>query len=203
MERNELIDNDKGFYHIVTVIICLGIVLLTSLALLISYVVQLKSDKTLSKEFKQAQNYDQVYFSDKIFTGVTVSGCDVGGMTVEQAKQALINANLKFSIEGAGEKIINQLPKAGVKVNQQSTVMLYTEETMVNTTATVPNLLNMTVNQVATLVSNARLNLNVQGAGSTTSNEAVLSYKQSLEPGTVVDIGTTITVEFKRIEAGE
>lgn len=98
MERNELIDNDKGFYHIVTVIICLGIVLLTSLALLISYVVQLKSDKTLSKEFKQAQNYDQVYFSDKIFTGVTVSGCDVGGMTVEQAEQYL-SGTVDYSIK--------------------------------------------------------------------------------------------------------
>ncbi len=145
---------------------------------------------------------DPSYTAEELATMETTVP-NIAGMTVEQAKQALINANLKFSIEGAGEKILNQLPKAGVKVNQQSTVMLYTEETMVNTTATVPNLLNMTVNQVATLVSNARLNLNVQGAGSTTSNEAVLSYKQSLEPGTVVDIGTTITVEFKRIEAGE
>lgn len=128
---------------------------------------------------------------------------NITGMTVEQAKQALANANLKYSVDGNGTEILNQLPKAGVKVNQQSTVMMYTEETSTNTTTTVPNLINMTVNQVATLVSNAKMNLDVQGAGSTTSNEAVLSYKQSLEPGTVVEIGTTITVEFKRTEAGE
>lgn len=128
---------------------------------------------------------------------------NIFGMTVEQAKQALGNANLKYSIEGNGGTVLNQLPKAGVKVNQQSTVMVYTEENMTNTTTTVPDLLNKTVNQVAVQVSSAKMNLDVQGAGSTTSNEAVLSYKQSIEPGTVVEIGTTITVEFKRIEAGE
>lgn len=128
---------------------------------------------------------------------------NVIGMTIEEANAALDGANLKYSLDGSGKTVLNQLPKAGVKVNQGSTVMLYTEEKMTNTTTTVPNLLNMTVNQVASAVSGAKLNLNVVGAGSTSSNEAVLSYKQSLEPGTVAEIGTTITVEFKRIEAGE
>ena len=65
---------------------------------------------------------------------------NISGMTIEQAKQALANANLKYSVEGNGAQVLNQLPKAGVKVNQQSTVMMYTEENMVNTTTTVPNL---------------------------------------------------------------
>ena len=145
---------------------------------------------------------DPSYTAEELATMETTVP-SLSGMTVEQAKQTLNNANLKYSIDGSGETVLNQLPKAGVKVNQQSTVMIYTEEKMTNTTTTVPNLLNMTVNQAATLVSAAKLNLDVQGAGSTTSNEAVISYKQSLEPGTVVEIGTTVTVEFKRVEAGE
>ena len=128
---------------------------------------------------------------------------NVVGMTVEEANKALASASLKYALDGKGDVVLNQLPKPGVKVNQNSTVMLYTEDAMNNTTTTVPNLLNMTVNQAATAVSNAKLNINIIGAGSTTSNEAVLSYKQSIEPGTVVEYGTTITVEFKRIEAGE
>lgn len=128
---------------------------------------------------------------------------NIVGMTVEQAQRTLANANLKYSVDGAGNTVLNQLPKAGVKVNRQSTAMIYTEEKMGNTTATVPNLLNMTVNQAATLVANAKLNIDVRGAGSTTSNEAVLSYKQSIDPGTTVEIGTTVVVEFRRIEAGE
>ena len=128
---------------------------------------------------------------------------NVVGMTVEEANKALESASLKYALDGSGEVVLDQLPKPGVKVNQNSTVMLYTEEEMKNTTTTVPDLLNMTVNQAATAVSNAKLNINIVGAGSTTSNEAVLSYKQSHEPGTVVEYGTTITVEFKRIEAGE
>ena len=128
---------------------------------------------------------------------------NVVGMTVSEANKALEAASLKYSLDGSGDTVLNQLPKAGVKVNQQSTVMLYTEEEMKNTTTTVPNLLNMTVSQAAASISNAKLNINIVGAGSATSNEAVLSYKQSHEPGTVVEIGITITVEFKRIEAGE
>ncbi len=128
---------------------------------------------------------------------------NVIGMPTQNAKDALARANLNPSIEGAGEKVLNQLPKAGVKVNRGSTVMAYTEETMKTTTTTVPNLLNMTVNDVATAVSNARLNLKIQGAGSTVSNEAVLSYQQSVPAGSVIEIGTTITVEFRRVEAGE
>ena len=128
---------------------------------------------------------------------------NVVGMTISEANKALEAASLKYSLDGNGDTVLNQLPKAGVKVNQQSVVMLYTEEEMKNTTTTVPNLLNMTVSQAVAAISNAKLNINIVGAGSATSNEAVLSYKQSEEPGTVVEIGTTITVEFKRIEAGE
>lgn len=128
---------------------------------------------------------------------------NVVGMTIEEANKVLSSASLKYALDGGESVVLNQLPKAGVKVNQNSIVMLYTEEEVKNTTTTVPNLLNMTVSQAATAISNAKLNINVVGAGSTTSNEAVLSHKQSIEPGTVVEYGTTITVEFKRIEAGE
>ena len=95
MERKELINNDKGFYHIVTVIICLGIVLTASLALLISYIVRLNSDKTRLNEYKQESQYNRAYFSDRIFKGITVSGIDVGEMTVEEAKKAITEKLVK------------------------------------------------------------------------------------------------------------
>ena len=128
---------------------------------------------------------------------------NIVGMSVDAANRALASANLKCSIEGSGDTVLNQLPKFGVKVNQQSTVMAYTDNNMSKTTTVVPNLLNMTVNQVAATVSNAKLNLDIQGAGSAASSEAVLSYKQSIDAGTSVEIGTTISVEFRRVEAGE
>lgn len=128
---------------------------------------------------------------------------DFTGMTLEEAKKAAADANLKYNIEGSGETVLNQIPKLGIKVNQQSTVMLYTEEKMKNTTTTVPNLLNMTVGQAAAAISQAGLNINIVGAGATPATTNVISYKQSAEAGSVVEIGTTVTVEFKRIEAGE
>ncbi len=98
MEREKLINNDKGFYHIITVIICLGIILLTSLVLLISYFVNHNNDKIESLEYQNDFKYNQAYFSDKIFNGITVSGCDVGGMTVEEAK-VYLSGNVDYKIK--------------------------------------------------------------------------------------------------------
>lgn len=158
--------------------------------------------RNIMEETLEYLNIEPSYTAEELATMETTVP-NLTGMTLEQAKQALSNAKLRYSIDGNGESVLNQLPKFGVKVNQQSTVMLYTEEKMTTTTTIVPNLLNMNVNQVATQISNAKLNLDIQGAGSTTSSEAVLSYKQSVEAGTTVEIGTTVTVEFRRVEAGE
>ena len=158
--------------------------------------------RNIMEETLEYLNIEPSYTAEELATMETTVP-NLVGMTLDQAKQALTNAKLRYNIDGAGETIFNQLPKFGVKVNQQSTVMLYTEEKMTTTSTVVPNLLNMNVNQVATLISNAKLNLNIQGAGSTTSSEAVISYKQSVEAGTTVEIGTTVTVEFRRVEAGE
>ncbi len=91
-------ESDKLYFHIVTLIICLAIVLLTSVLLVVSYFVKKNAQAGFSKEYLEALEYNDKYFSDKILDGVTVSGIDVGGLTVEEAKEKLsgkVDYNIK------------------------------------------------------------------------------------------------------------
>lgn len=128
---------------------------------------------------------------------------DVKGMAVDGAVDTITNSNLKYSVQGTGATVISQIPKAGVKVNQQSTIMLYTEEVNQDTTTTVPNVLNTSVEAASAAIAAANLNIKIVGAGSSGSTGAVAASSQDPPAGTTVQLGTTVTVEFKRLESGD
>ncbi len=89
MKDLKIFEGDKGFYHIVTLLICLGIVVAVSIALLISYIIQASAQDETNRLVASADAYNDIYFSDRILKGVTVSGHDIGGMTKEEAKEYL------------------------------------------------------------------------------------------------------------------
>ncbi len=98
MKRQNVYEKDKVYFHIITLIICLSIILVTAGAILVSYVLKSNSQNGLTEDYYAQKAYNDKYFSDKILDGVTVSGIDVGGMTVEEAKEHLsgaVNYNIK------------------------------------------------------------------------------------------------------------
>ncbi len=98
MKKQNSYESDKVYFHIITGIICLGIVLVTAAAILVSYVYKSNSQNGLTEEYYAIKETNDKYFSGKILDGVTVSGIDVGGMTVEEAKAHLsgtVNYNIK------------------------------------------------------------------------------------------------------------
>ncbi len=96
--RSTEFENDKSFYHIVTMLICLGIILLASIILLVRYVALSVNQSNTENNMAYSIEYNDSYFSDRILEGVTVSGIDVGGMTVEEAKQYL-SGNVSYNIK--------------------------------------------------------------------------------------------------------
>lgn len=92
MKRQTSYEKDKVFFHIITLIICLAIILLTSAIMLFSFFHKSNSQTTLGPEYYALKEYNDEYFSTKILKGVTVSGVDVGSMTMEEAKQHLSGA---------------------------------------------------------------------------------------------------------------
>ena len=127
---------------------------------------------------------------------------DVRGLSVDAAIKNIKETNLRYSVEGSGETVISQIPKAGVKVNQLSTIMLYTDENQLNITTTVPDVTGCNVSSASSIISSANLNIKVIGAGSGT-NGNVSAATQTPQAGTQVEIGTVVTVEFRRVDGGE
>lgn len=89
MKQPKLFEGDKGFYHVVTLLICLGIIVAASVALLIFYITQASAQDKTNQQIASADAYNDIYFSDRILKGVTVSGYDIGGMTKAEARDYL------------------------------------------------------------------------------------------------------------------
>ena len=120
---------------------------------------------------------------------------EVRGKTVESAKQALLNANLTFKIEGnAGNDtvVMQQTPKPNVRLPEKSVVILYTYNPEQEAFATVPNLLQKNVAEACKTAVDAGLNVNIYGMGS--------AVAQDPAAGTHVPKGSVIKVDFKYLD---
>ncbi|MBR6902374.1 MAG: PASTA domain-containing protein, partial [Clostridia bacterium] len=124
---------------------------------------------------------------------ISVSVPDVTGNAVIDAKKSLTNIGLSYKVVGAGDTVIRQHPASGNAVFRGGTVILYTEETEAQIT-TVPNLLNMTANEVNSAAASAGINVEFSG---NVASAALKSYKQSINPGETVPIGQIVTVYFR------
>lgn len=89
MKHLKIFEGDKGFYHLVTLLICLGIIVAVSVVLLICYITQASAQDKTNRLVASADEYNEIYFSDRILKGVTVSGYDIGGMTKTEAREYL------------------------------------------------------------------------------------------------------------------
>lgn len=89
MKHLKIFEGDKGFYHLVTLLICLGIIVAVSVVLLICYITQASVQDKTNRLVASADEYNEIYFSDRILKGVTVSGYDIGGMTKTEAREYL------------------------------------------------------------------------------------------------------------------
>lgn len=85
-------DSDKGYYNFITLFICLGIIVLTSVILCVTYIVKSTAQDKMLNKINIEQEYNDIYFSDKILPNISVSGNDIGKMSKEEAKQVLLQS---------------------------------------------------------------------------------------------------------------
>ena len=124
---------------------------------------------------------------------------DVVGMSVSDAIAALNKEHIRsVSIEAEADAIvIRQIPAPGTNVARSSRVILYTSMTTFNSQdvfveeVEVPNLANMRRPEALDKLMEAGLVLDFDE-----NNCTGLIIGQSIEPGTKVPVGTTITVTF-------
>jgi len=127
---------------------------------------------------------------------VTVTVPDLREMTVEQAKASVDNKKLNIKVSGKGDVVLDQLPMPGISVAENSTLIVYTEERDENKKIQVPNLSGMSIEAAKKHLTDIGLNFEIAGAGLTDS-EGAYAFKQSIEPGTMVEPATVVSVEFR------
>ncbi len=135
-------------------------------------------------------------FTEEEMAQMNISVPELRGMKIDEAKTILANEKMNAKVQGDGEEVIDQLPKPGSAITENSTVILYTEKTDIEDTVTVPDVTGMSMNAARNTLRNAGLNFEIIGAGYN-SSEGAYAAKQSIEPGEKVAPATVIGVEFR------
>ena len=131
---------------------------------------------------------------------VEISVGDYTGLAVPGAKTTLKSAGLTHKIYGNGSVVVDQYPKYGTKLREGGVVVLYTEQTTEEpATVTVPDVTQYTPAAATKTLINASLNIKMEGAYRD-GVDGTVATRQSPEPGTEVQPGTTISVEFHHLD---
>ena len=115
-------------------------------------------------------------------------------LALDTAHVQLQKRGLTAEVIGSGSSVISQYPAAGQPAPRGSVVYLYTEGSEMNMVA-VPNFIGRTSSGVSSLAKGTRLN--IKRTGSTALNTGTQVVAQSIPEGTMVPIGTVITLEYR------
>ena len=126
---------------------------------------------------------------------------DVQGKSVTEAKNAIKAAGLNATVIGDGDTVQKQVPAAQQSISKGGTVVIYTGDPLEQSMTEVPNFINMTPAQVNNAAAKAKINVKYSGTG--VSGSQLLAYQQSVESGTKVEAGTTITVYFRHNDSSD
>ena len=133
--------------------------------------------------------------------GVNFTVPDVIGMDETEAGELLAEKTITYRVVGTGSVVTDQLPVAGSQVPGNSQIILYMGAEKQATRVELPDFIGCSVADVNYLASNA--GLYVQAKGTDRTDVYVLAAYQDIDPGTEVDRGTTITVEFSSTGASD
>lgn len=113
------------------------------------------------------------------------------GNSSSEALEKLRDTGLNIRLDGQGAKILDQTPKAGVKVPPGSTVIVFMGEKPPSSgePVHVPSVEGLSLRDASVKLSAVGLQVQAQGSG--------IAISQSPAPGTVIPAGSIVTVEFK------
>ena len=115
---------------------------------------------------------------------------DATGLGASEAVTLLREAGLDALIDGAGQKVVGQLPSAGAAMVKGSQVLLYLEQEQrqEETDVEVPDVSGMSIVEASRLLASCALGMRIEGSG--------LACAQSPAAGERVPVGRDVTVSF-------
>lgn len=131
-------------------------------------------------------------YEDNEMKNISTTAPSLTGKTVQEARS--LTAGYTLKVVGSGDTVVSQSPSADSQIRSGGVIVIYTDSDTARQTAVVPELANLTMSQANSVAVNAGFNIRFSG---TTNETEVVSYKQSLEPGTEAELGSVITVYFR------
>ena len=115
---------------------------------------------------------------------------DLVGLSSGEALEVLRDTGLNIRLDGQGSKILDQIPKTGVKVSPGSTVIVFLGEKPPSTgePVQVPDVVGLSLRDASVKLSAAGLQIQAVGSG--------IAKTQTPTPGTTVSSGSIVTVRF-------
>lgn len=150
---------------------------------------------SIIEETLEYMGVDRQYTEEEA-KSISITVPDVRELVVNVAKESIAAKKLNIKVVGDGDTVLDQLPKPGVGIRENSTVIVYTQERDAAKKVAVPNLEGLTPAQAKKRLEDLGLNFEIAGAG-LLSTEGAYAFKQSIQPGTMVEPATVISVEFR------
>lgn len=166
-----------------------------------SYYGSAVSGPIFSKTMEETLNYlgvDRKYTAEEL-AKVNISTPSVTGKTVAQAQAAAQQSGLTAKVYGSGTTVVKQIPESGSTIPKEGTLVLFTDENSTSATATVPNLVGLSITEANRVAASYNINIQLTGASATlngASSVKIQSSAQDIKEGTKVKPGTIVTVTF-------
>lgn len=135
-------------------------------------------------------------YTEEEAKSISVTVPDVRELSVSAAKESIGGKRLNLKVVGDGDTVLDQLPKPGVGISENSTVIVYTQERDESKKVSVPNLEGLSIPQAKKRLEDLGLNFEIAGAG-LAGTDGAYAFKQSIPPGTSVEPATVVSVEFR------
>lgn len=136
--------------------------------------------------------YEPSYTTDEK-AAIDHSVPDIGGMTLEEAQNALTASGFTYRVIGAGGTVTNQLPAANAVAAAESQVIIYADAEPSGSQEVMPDLTGLSYS-----IARQRMGayaLYIRSTKAVVDPTGVVVTKQSIAPGTAIDHGTVVTVE--------
>lgn len=134
-------------------------------------------------------------YTEAELASMDMSVSNYRGLSLDMAKKAITEAGLKYEVVGSGTSVVNQIPSSGSRMSKDNgRIILYTEDVEESRDAIVPNVAGMTAEKANKALTDAGLNVHLDGA---TVGSGAEVYSQSITPGTVVAKGTIVEIEMR------
>lgn len=118
----------------------------------------------------------------------------VVGLGLTDATARLNDANLSLRTVGDGDTVTGQIPIANASIPGGSEVVLYMGTDVPTDQVEVPDVRGKTAEAARQILAN--VGLYMKAAGATDYGSSTVASSQSINPGTMVDRGTTVEVHF-------